>query len=93
MQGGVTKSQALFLFEEADKEKYQDFKFMAALHGVDLDKPSKGSAVSTTSVTEDEFAFKDPSEYEHMTDEERKKETEKMMKHWKMFTMKGFSGR
>ncbi len=51
----------------------EKFEILASLFGYDV---SKGSKNKTSS---DEFVFKDPSEYEHMSDEEKKRETEEAM--------------
>ena len=85
LEGGITQSQLIFLFESADKERYADFKVYAGLHGIDLDSEdlegNKGSAAKKRTA----YAFGDPAEYENMTDAERETETQHMMSHWKGF--------
>ena len=48
-------------------------RFMAAIHGIDIDKAKKEKKEA------DSFLFRDPKEYEHLSEEERKELTEKML--------------
>lgn len=63
------------------EERYTEYKFLAALQGVDLDKESgtKGPSKIEQQSNQNPFAFKDPQEYENMTSEEREDLTRKMM--------------
>lgn len=55
----------------------QQRRFLAAIHGINLDKEMKKQ---TKKKKEDSgFMFGDPKEYEKMNKEERKKKTEEMM--------------
>jgi len=51
-----------------------DWKFQAALQGIDIDKVLKGKDQSS------EELFGDPESYKNMSEEERKELTEKMKK-------------
>ena len=48
-------------------------RFMAAIHGIDIDKAKKEKEEA------DSFLFRDPKEYEHLSMEERKALTEEML--------------
>ena len=64
------------MYTGVEDQKLEYYKVGAALFGVDIDGKKKEENV---------FEFKDPSEYENMTMEERKKLTETMMgahKNW-----------
>lgn len=66
------------MFRQAQERESDRLKIEAALHGIDLDKENK----KAKEKQEDEkFLFKDPSEYEKMTKEEREELTRKMMQH------------
>lgn len=67
--------QITLLHEHSTKRKNENFKFLAAIHGIDLDK-EKGT--ETTKSSSNTLEFKDPSEYEHMTDEEKEELTLRM---------------
>jgi len=97
IQGGLTLDQVVFLFESYDSSRYDDQRFMAAIHGIDMDaaeedgvKPtaqqpvSKALPKSTTNV-EKPFLFRDPADYANMSEDERAAETRKMMGFWKPF--------
>ena len=64
-----------YLYEQASKQVFNDWKFQAQLHGIDLDKVEK-EAVAEKEETE--MLFKEPGAYDHLTMEERKELTEKM---------------
>lgn len=75
--GAPTLTQVCELYRLAQLELHQESKFQAALQGVDLESDSP----STSSVPKkkNELAFRDPSEYVSMTDEEKEELTKKMM--------------
>ena len=50
------------------EEKKEKFRIEALLRGIDIDKVGK----------EEEVLFKDPSSYEKMSEEDKKKKTEEM---------------
>jgi len=75
------------LFEHGTDIRYDDYKFQAALQGIDLDsvQPGDTKAAAKTKV-EGEFMFKDPKEYEHLDMETRKEITaEQKARHRKIF--------
>ena len=96
-QGGITYKQLISLFRFADAERYDDMKFHAAIHGIDLDAPAKKETTSggkqpavysAAQSEEQRFMFKDPADYAAMSDEEREKEHHEMMKHWGAFRIR-----
>jgi hypothetical protein len=86
-QGGLTRRQVLTLFEHAADEKYSEMKFLAGIHGVDLDKKvsrhrrSKSDWQSYYEPTKgrENLFFKHPDEYAAMSKEEKEALTRKMM--------------
>ena len=85
-EGGLTFSQFGCLFDCAVNRKNAEYKFLAAIHG--LDKAAKEDVKGTPHREEakkGEFLFKKPEEYAHMSQEEREAETEKIMKKVKGF--------
>jgi cell division protein YceG involved in septum cleavage len=89
----LTKGQLLILYEHTIEREDERRKFLAAIHGVKLESTGKYS--QEEEVVEG-FLFGDPSSYEHMSKEEKKDLTAKMMgKHKKWYsemsqaTMKG----
>ena len=83
--GGVSPEMLGELFSQADKLKYNEMRFNAAIHGIDL---TEGESVQGEEEKQQSgFVFKAPEEYEAMDPEERKKETERMMSHWKNFSI------
>ena len=90
LEGGITSKQMFFLYRSADAERYNYYRFLGALQGVDIDA-SKEKPTQTTSIKtqgDKQFLFQAPEDYEKMTDEERKLKTDKMMEHWKGFQLK-----
>lgn len=71
------------LFENIQKTKEHEMKFLAHVHGVDL-KSTKQSEPSA--ILEDKVPlFGNPEDYEKMSDDEREDLTQKMMgkhKNW-----------
>ena len=70
-----------------------DMKFMAAVHGIDLDDKSDDPGITSTSDDRPKskptakssagtLTFKDPAEYEKMSQAEREELTKQMMSHW-----------
>lgn len=68
--------QITLLHEHSAKRKNEDYKFLAAINGIDLDKENKKEGTGTKSSNT--LEFKDPSEYEHMSDEEKDELTLRM---------------
>jgi len=62
------------LYEHCQKREVEHFRAEAALHGAKIELPK-----TRMEVKEDTFAFRDPGEYKHLPDEEKKRLTEKMM--------------
>lgn len=56
-------------------------RFIAAVHGVDLDKELGNDIPQNipSKTTQNNFIFGDPSEYEKLSDDERNAKTQKMM--------------
>ncbi len=89
----MTRDQLLFLFKEADDERYQQLKYQAGLQGIDLEGEAPVSKlrnvgnISSAPVGEKKFIFRDPSDYDGMSDEEKEKLTQEMMAHWRTFDL------
>ena len=83
----------MFLFDSADKERYEDHRFLAAVNGIDIEENKEQKqgenhgSTHSIDTQKDPFAFQDPKDYEHLTEEERKTKTNKMLKHWKQFSL------
>ena len=92
LEGGLTYSQLVKLFDYQMKSLEDEYRFHAAIHGIDLDESVEQSTSSSrsksTSGSESQFIFRDPAEYENMTDEEKTKATREMMTHWRGFSLK-----
>lgn len=97
LDGGATYKQLITLFRYADEERYDNFKFHAAIHGIDLDAPPEDETSESSDTprvygagqgAEERFLFKDPADYEKMTDEQRAKEDQKMKEHWGVFRIR-----
>ena len=54
-------------------------RFEATVHGIDLDKKTKGSGPISQGKQIDIFKFGKPEDYEHMSKEEKEELTQKMM--------------
>lgn len=74
----MTYSQFEALFNYAQKRSDERLKINAAMHGIDLKKAYQKHVEETKNK---ELVFKDPSEYEQMTKEEREALTQQMMRH------------
>lgn len=84
------------------KEKEMDYRFYATLHGFDLDKDKKGKADDPDrKLTKEELfqeardsavpIFRDPSYYDHLTQEEREELTQIMMSKHKIWRDQGLN--
>ncbi len=87
--GGLHIGQIQSMFQFAVEQKYEKYKFFAALSGIDLDKQNKNkSNVDKLDEQQKKQAlplFRDPKEYESMSQEELNELTNKMMyqhKNW-----------
>lgn len=69
------------LYEHAMDQKIEEMKFSAVMHGAD---PKEMDMDSSTS-SKDTSLFRDPKDYEGMSEEEKKEISDKMRKkfmHW-----------
>jgi len=87
-EGGVTYEQFLFLHKAADDQLYGRNRFMAAIHGIDIDTPAAEKPVGgpprvATKRAGSKMLFGDPAEYTHLSEQERAELTQNMLKHWK----------
>jgi hypothetical protein len=79
LEGGITMLQLEALYEHIQEIKHREFSIQAAFHGVSIpslkgDKPNR-QAVENPKVP----MFRDPKEYETMSEKERVEETQRMM--------------
>jgi hypothetical protein len=80
-EGGIHLYQVHRMYEHIMKDKNNEFKFHALIHGIDVDKKSKRSLnedLDDQQNKQDLPLFRDPSEYDHLSDEERERITRKM---------------
>lgn len=88
------------MFETAQKRKADEYKFLAAIHGVELPSNDEDDVAATETVIEKEFEqakpsnglFGDPAEYEKMNENERSIATQALMakfKNWAKDTSLG----
>lgn len=85
-EGGITIKQFNALFEQLQKIEYDKFKIQAKMQGIEFKDDKNGAGM--TDVDPAVPLFKDPSEYEGMTEEERESLTQKMMGKHKSFVNK-----
>lgn len=104
-EGGITLQQAHILFQHCQKREKDRLRFQGLLHGFDIDKESeeKPDKPKNKKQTSREFRkkfdeaqkkqslpiFRDPSEYNNLSKEEKDKLTNKMMAQHKGWA-KGF---
>lgn len=98
-EGGLNLFQIKAMYKFIGNEKEMDCKFQAGVHGIDLDKEAKKSKNKPTKQKFDEIEkkqdiplFRDPSEYESMSQEEKEQLTQKMMGKHKQWAQKGTIG-
>lgn len=88
------------MHENCARKKDEEYRFLAAIHGVDLDKdqsqsekqsPTGEQARDLSKVEEKQGLpiFRDPDEYDHMSQEERDAITKDMLKKHKTWAEKG----
>lgn len=63
----------LCLFEQYQERQMQERRFLAAIHGINLDKEMNKKK------KESSFMFGDPKDYAKMSKEEREKKTQEML--------------
>ena len=68
--------QITILYEHSIKRQNDYYKFLAAVHGIDLDKENRKE--TALNIPKNDLTFQDPSEYGHMSDEEKEKLTQHM---------------
>lgn len=68
------------LYEHAARREYDRFKLQASLAGIDLEGETEFGEIEPrpSSKKENLWVFKDPSEYEHLSQEEKEELTRKM---------------
>lgn len=70
----------IVLYKNLTDREYQRFKIQAALHGEELDEnEDKLFEEPKRKPKPSSFAFGEPESYEHMTEEQKQKLTDKMM--------------
>lgn len=67
----------LVLFEDYQERQMQERRFLAAIHGINLDKEMKKQKKDEKEVSS--FMFGSPEDYNKMSEKEKKELTEKMM--------------
>ena len=96
--GGLTMGQIITLHEHSAKRKNEYYKFLAAINGIDLDKENgngngNGNGNNELNIPNNDMTFRDPSDYEHMSDQEKEELTKKMMGgHMRAIQTSGFGG-
>lgn len=98
-QGGLHVFQVQLMFEHSMERKHNENRFLAGLQGIDLDKEMKKKGHRTQSESLDDQQqkqdlplFKDPDEYDNMSQEERDKLTQQMMGKHKQWVQQGKNG-
>lgn len=98
-QGGVHIYQVQFMYEHIMERKYNEHRFLAGVHGIDLDKELGKKGQKTESETLDDQQkkqdlplFKDPDEYDNMSEEERERITQEMKSKHKSWVKQGKTG-
>ncbi len=95
-QGGLHYFQIQAMFEHCSKEKLNEYKFFAGIQGIDLEKHIDKQSSQYSSLDEQQKKqelplFRDPSEYDDLSEEEKEELTKKMMGHHKNWA-KGKTG-
>lgn len=67
----------LVLFEDYQEKQMQERRFLAGIHGINLNKEMKKQGNKETA--DSSFMFGDPKDYEKMSKKEREKKTKEMM--------------
>jgi len=95
-QGGLHIFQVQLMFEHIMERKNNEYRFFAALQGIDLDKELKKKGQKTQSQDLDDQQskqdlplFRDPEEYDNMSQEERDRLTQEMMSQHKNWAESG----
>ena len=91
-EGGLTVSQVDGLFAMIQKAKKVEFEIQARLHGCEIEGDSSSSnspSVRQPAEHPNVPMFGDPSKYEHMSEDERETETQRMMGKHKLWSGDG----
>lgn len=81
--GGCSINQVVCLYEKAKLYDLEQLKFIAAIHGLDVeDKKGK----TTKSAKSNNPLFMAPEDYEHLSKEKRQELTDKMKRIYKPLT-------
>ena len=79
------------MFESGAKRKFEDFRNVAALHGIKMKGEPKDSPNNTQNIDcSDGFMFGDPADYEEMDAEERDSLTRDMLQKHKVWNQTGY---
>jgi len=85
----------MVLYKHCQERQYNQMRFEAAIHGVDLDKEAKKAKPAVIQEMEGaktvDLEFKDLKEYEHLSQDERESMTREMMHKLKMWAEKPMS--
>jgi hypothetical protein len=76
--GGLTYSQIKGLYDTLGDRDYDRLVWEAALHGVDLKKTCPRTSSTKSSTNHSDGLFQDPAAYEHLSVEERERQTAEM---------------
>jgi len=73
------------LYKHTQEREVMAFRLNASLHGVDLDaeQTETQKEIPIDPFKTKEGFFQDPEDYAHMTDDEKEKETQRMMRNLK----------
>ena len=88
LEGGPTLQQMVYLYEELQQIKSREIEFQAAVHGAKFDKPLRQEAVADSGIP----VFRDPAEYDKMSEEERERENQRLMAYTKQWVEQGLPG-
>lgn len=89
--GGLTEEQVETLYEHAIKRQNLHYRILAGFHGIKISDTVESSGVVSVKSNEipagvdapEHFVFDDPKNYEKLSEEQRAKMTESMMKNHK----------
>ena len=78
-QGGLTREQFNCLYDAYQTKIVRDREFLAAIHGVTLEKSSSASSKDQQSATSKVPLFGDPEDYKDLSEQEKEELTQKMI--------------
>ncbi len=92
MNGGLTFNQIVYMYESYGEERLNEFKMLGHLLGAEF-KDDKNTIPKASGVTkEEQFVFRDPKDYEKMSEADRKELTSKMMERHRRWASKSSLG-